>query len=66
MPVVHLACSLLAEGTSKASWRSATQRSNAALVDTKPALLSLAALSPMGCGGGEKTCYRCCGCYERC
>jgi hypothetical protein len=47
---MHLPCSLLADGTSQASWRSATPRLNSALVDTKPVLLSLAALSPMGCG----------------
>jgi len=41
---------LFADGTFQTSWRSATQRSNSVLVDTNPVLLSLAALSPMGCG----------------
>lgn len=51
---MHLICSLLADGTSLGSWSSATQRSNSALVDTKPVLLSLAVLSPMGCGASKK------------
>jgi hypothetical protein len=45
---------LLASGISQASWQSAAQRSNFALVDIKLRLLSLAALSPMGYGEARK------------
>ncbi|CAI8966855.1 hypothetical protein EMIT0P201_50251 [Pseudomonas chlororaphis] len=49
MVSIYLSFSLLVDDTSQASWHS-----NSALVDTKPVLLSLAALSPKGCGGSKE------------